>query len=179
MRKYAGKLCTTVLALLLATAFSVGAFATEINTNGTTGQSSLSLDVTAATFSVTVPTSLTFSVAADGTVTCPTGAVITNNGGGPVKVTGVSLSGLNGWSIKAWADDSFKGTPIGTKELMLKMNGTAFATDGSYNGSVKDAVISGKDTLALSFDADFPEQSGTVDSSIATITFTVGWQTAD
>lgn len=178
MKKCAKRLCTLALALCMTMALGVTASATEVNSNGTEGQSALTLDVTAATFSVTVPTTLTFAIAGDGTVTSPTGSIV-NNGGGPVDITEVALAATNGWTIKAWADDSFKGTPVNTKEMMLKMNGTAFGADGSYAGSVKGATINGKDSLALTFDADFAEQSGAVAGNIATITFTIGWHTAD
>lgn len=173
------KLGSLLLALCVVAVLAAPAHATEITSSAGTGQSALTLNVTPATFSVTVPTTLTFAVSAGGEVTCPTGAVITNNGGAPVKVTGVTLAGVNGWTIKAWADDSFKSTPINTKQLMLKLNGTAFGADGSYNGAVKNAVIAGQDSLALTFAADFAVQGGAVSGNIATITFTIGWNTAD
>lgn len=176
MKKRAQRLCALAFALCIMA--STSAFAADINSSGETGNAPITLNVTAATFSVTVPATLAFSVAADGTVTPPTGAKIVNNGNGPVDITNVKLAGANGWSIKAWANDSFKSTPIGTKEMMLKMQGTAFGADGTYAGSVKGATINGKDNLALTFDADFAEQSGAVNGTIATITFTIGWHAA-
>ena len=178
MKKHVKRLCALALALCLTSALGVTAYATDISSTGSTGQSAIALDVTAATFSVTVPTSVTFAVSADGTVTAPSGCSIVNNGGGPIDITNVTLAGANGWTIKAWADDSFRSTPVGTKELMLKLNDTAFAADGSYNGSVKNATINGGDSLALTFAADFAEQAAAVTGNIATITFTVGWHTA-
>lgn len=176
--KHAKKLYALALTVLMTASLGVTASAAEVSAANTSGQSAITLDVTAATFSVTVPTTLTFAVAANGTVTCPTGSIV-NNGAGPVDITNVTLTGENGWQIKAWAEDSFKSTPINTKEMMLKMNGTAFGADGSYAGVVKGATVNGMDSLALAFDADFAEQSGAVAGSIATITFTIGWHTAD
>lgn len=64
------KTLALVLALVMAVSMmAVGATAAEVTTAGSTGEVPVKLTVEGATFSVTVPTELPISVAADGTYT--------------------------------------------------------------------------------------------------------------
>ena len=86
------------LSMALCLSMAVTSFATdpEITSSGASASSAVTLTVAAANFSVTVPTSLPVSVAADGTVTVAgTNPKIVNSGTGPVSVTGVAFAGRN------------------------------------------------------------------------------------
>ena len=54
-------------------------------------------------FSVTVPATLFLVMDKDGKVYAPTNAVITNNSTAAVKVTGISLSPKNGWTVVSYS----------------------------------------------------------------------------
>lgn len=85
-----------------------------------TGSASVPVTVAreAATFSVTVPTTLPISVDADGNVTTATDATIINNSGAPVAVTKVKLASQNDWTLAAYSRDILN-LPVDTKQFGL------------------------------------------------------------
>ena len=161
------------LALTVCASMSVPTFAVS-NIDGP-GDLSSEVDLTAAaaTFSVSVPTRLPVSVAADGSVTTATNAAIVNNSNGPIQVNEVKVQVKNGWSIATWGKD-FRGTPTGTKEFAMRINDA----DVAENGSVSLAgfpVIAGGERLALTYDADAAVQSHAVSEEVAEVVITVDW----
>lgn len=151
--------------------------------DSTTGAASVPVTVTraAATFSVTVPTTLPVSVSADGTVTTATDAVITNNSGGPVSVTKVELTGQNDWTLAAYTQDILN-LPVDTKQFGLQMNisDKTVATSSSGASEVLSDSLNARITKGqkcpVIYDALFPAQTTAASNEqIANVVFTVGW----
>ena len=90
----------------------------------TTGSASVPVTVAreAATFSVTVPTTLPISVDANGNVTTATDAAINNNSGAPVAVTKVELTSQSDWTLAAYSRDILN-LPVDAKQFGLQMIG--------------------------------------------------------
>lgn len=170
------RLFALALAFVVGAIVSLPAFATDqVNSPGELS-SAVDLSAEAATFSVAVPTRLTIDIAADGTVTTANNAAIVNNSNGPVKVSAISVQPKNGWALAAWGKD-FSGTPTGTKEFTMQLNGENVAENGAVplDGF---PIIHGGDRLALTYDADAAVQSSSVSEEIAEVVITVDWAEA-
>ena len=149
----------------------------------TTGSASVPVNVTreAATFSVTVPTTLPISVDANGNVTTATDAAINNNSGAPVAVTKVELTGQSNWTLAAYSRDILN-LPVDTRQFGLQMNigGKTVATSNSgtsdvLSDSLNAQIVKGQN-CAVTYNALFPAQTTAVsDTQIANVVFTVGW----
>lgn len=148
-----------------------------------TGSASVPVTVTreAATFSVTVPTTLPISVDADGNVTTATDAAIINNSGAPVAVTKVELTSQNDWTLAAYSRDILN-LPVDTKQFGLQMNigdKTAATSSSGTSDVLSDSLnarIAKGQNCAVTYDALFPAQTAAVSNTqIANVVFTVGW----
>ena len=149
----------------------------------TTGSASVPVTVAreAATFSVTVPTTLPISVDANGNVTTATDAAINNNSGAPVAVTKVELTSQSNWTLAAYSRDILN-LPVDTRQFGLQMNigdktvatsnsGTSDILSDSLNAQIAKGQI-----CAVTYNALFPAQTTAVsDTQIANVVFTVGW----
>ena len=151
--------------------------------DSTTGAASVPVTVAreAATFSVTVPTTLPISVDADGNVTTATDAAINNNGGAPVAVTKVELTSQNNWTLAAYSRDILN-LPVDTRQFGLQMNigDKTIATSNSGTSDILsdslNARIAKGQNCAVNYNALFPAQTAAVsDTQIANVVFTVGW----
>ncbi|RHO13289.1 hypothetical protein DW223_13705 [Butyricicoccus sp. AM18-35] len=149
----------------------------------TTGSASVPVNVTreAATFSVTVPTTLPISVDADGNVTTATDATIINNSSAPVAVTKVELASLSDWTLAAYSRDILN-LPVDTRQFGLQMNigDKTIATSNSGTSDILsdslNARIAKGQNCAVTYNALFPAQTATVsDTQIANVVFTVSW----
>lgn len=171
------KLMAAVLALTMIAAMAVPACADNtISTAGGTSTVPVTLTTTAATFSVTVPTAFPISVAADGDVTCADNLMITNNSNGQIKVSGVQLTGKNGWSLVDFTTD-FAKKAANTKEFGFKLQGINVPSSGRADISSFTA-IDGNTSLDVIYDATVAVQaSALTDSEIASVVFTIGWNT--
>lgn len=148
-----------------------------------TGAASIPVTVAreAATFSVTVPTTLPISIDADGNVTTATDAAIINNSGAPVAVTKVELACLSDWTLAAYSRDILN-LPVDTRQFGLQMNigDKTVATSNSGTSDVLsdslNARIAKGQNCAVNYNALFPAQTAAVsDTQIANVVFTVGW----
>lgn len=148
-----------------------------------TGSASVPVTVTreAATFSVTVPTTLPISVDANGNVTTATDAAINNNSGAPVAVTKVELASLSDWTLAAYSRDILN-LPVDTRQFGLQMNigGKTVATSNSGTSDILsdslNARIAKGQNCAVTYNALFPAQTTAVsDTQIANVVFTVSW----
>lgn len=149
----------------------------------TTGSASVPVTVAreAATFSVTVPTTLPISVDADGNVTTATDAAIINSSGAPVAVTKIELASLSDWTLAAYSRDILN-LPVDTRQFGLQMNigdktiatsnrGTSDVLSDSLN-----ARIAKGQNCAVTYNALFPAQTTAVSGTrIANVVFTVAW----
>ena len=151
--------------------------------DSTTGAASVPVTVAreAATFSVTVPTTLPISVDANGNVTTATDATIINNSGAPVAVTKVELNSQSNWALAAYSRDILN-LPVDTRQFGLQMNigDKTIATSNSGTSDILsdslNARIAKGQNCAVTYNALFPAQTAAVsDTQIANVVFTVGW----
>lgn len=148
-----------------------------------TGAASVPVTVAreAATFSVTVPTTLPISVDADGNVTTATDATIINNSSAPVAVTKVELASLSDWTLAAYSRDILN-LPVDAKQFGLQMNigdktvaTSKSGTSDVLSDSLNARIVKGQN-CAVTYNALFPAQTAAVsDTQIANVVFTVGW----
>lgn len=148
-----------------------------------TGAASVPITVAreAATFSVTVPTTLPISVDADGNVTTATDATIINNSSAPVAVTKVELASLSDWTLAAYSRDILN-LPVDAKQFGLQMNigDKTVATSNSgtsdvLSDSLNARIIKGQN-CAVNYNALFPARTAAVSGTrIANVVFTVAW----
>lgn len=176
------KLLVVCLALIMVLGSMSVAFA-DVTEAGSTGTTPVTLTTTAATFSVTVPTGLGISVAADGTVTCADAAKIINNGAGAVKVTAISVEAADGWTIVNFGKD-MSGVKVGAKEVGFEINELATTAEGALNTTnlaTAFPAIAAKndgatDELAITYDATVSAQSSALDDvKVLDVVFTIGW----
>ena len=181
------KILTSLLALSMATSMmAVPVFATGI-TVGADGEGAevpVELTTEAATFSVTVPTSLPISVAADGTITTATDAKIVNNGCGAVLVTNVAIEGIDTWEVVDFDSADMTKEKVGATKVAMKINNDVTTGDDAITFTQSNwTSIAGKndtdtDELAITYEAKVPAQAAALnDVSVCNVTFTVGWDT--
>ena len=184
------KLLSLALALCLSMALGVPAFAANITAAGSTGSTPVTLTADAATFSVTVPTSIAIKVNADASVTCPSASAvrITNNSSGAVKVSKIEMT--NGaWSLVSYDGGnraaSLANQPIDSKllgfQLTANSDNAATATDGAQT-LTHDAskwVISPSASLEIATAAIATAVSESITAgdnvTAANVVFTIGW----
>ena len=151
--------------------------------DSTTGAASVPVTVAreAATFSVTVPSTLPIAVDANGNVTTATDAAIINNSSAPVAVTKVELTSQSNWTLAAYSRDILN-LPVDTRQFGLQMNigDKTVATSNSgtsdvLSDSLNARIVKGQN-CAVTYNALFPAQTTAVsDTQIANVVFTVGW----
>ena len=151
--------------------------------DSTTGAASVPVTVAreAATFSVTVPSTLPIAVDADGNVTTATDATIINNSSAPVAVTKVELASLSDWALAAYSRDILN-LPVDAKQFGLQMNigNKTVATSSSGTSDILsdslNARIAKGQNCAVTYNALFPAQTAAVSNTqIANVVFTMGW----
>ena len=164
-------------------ALTVPAFATnDVAAAGGTGTVPVELTAEAATFSVTVPTSLAISVDASGVVTTPTVAKIVNNSHGAVKVTGVSVAAQNGWATVDFVGADMTKEKVGAKKIALEVNNEKTTGANTISFSAENwTKLDGKnettsDELAIIYKAKVPAQASPLEgTTVANVVFTIGW----
>ncbi len=144
------------------------------------------LTTEAAVFSVTVPTKLPIHVDQYGEITYPTdGAVkIVNDSPGAVRVTDISLTAKNDWSIGEFADMTLNlpNLNAGTKLFALDILGATSDGEGSMNmtsstlGRIPAAIGDATPEVEVDYAAVVPVQIVEItDEEIAAVTFTIDW----
>ena len=109
-----------------------------------------SISVFASGFSVTVPLSLPIQQTSDGELVFAEGLVIKNNcSTDDVKVTNISLTNSDGWSIIDYSAEPSESN----NEFALQINGNSFNADGSYPLVEDDWVIPNNSSLDLTYSA--------------------------
>ena len=158
-----------ILALLLVT---VPTYAAEQSTT-------VDLTVLAPIFSVTVPTSLPITLLATGEVKVATGASITNNSAGPVKITAIATAGSNGWQTVDYTAFDINTAKVNSKNvgLLLQVAETIVKTTGIDSNDYATQIVLQKGvTKALIYDAKVPAQSiALTNTQIASVIFTLAW----
>ena len=130
-------------------------------------------------FSVTVPASLTIAMSETGQVFTADNAQIVNGSAAAVKVTGISVSGENGWNIVPFTEVMAR-SKVDSKQIGFKINNAATETaegntavltvsDGEWN-------IAAGASLALDYDAVVSATSAPVsDVQVLTVYFVIAW----
>ena len=126
MNKPASKIIALCLALCMMCAFSVTAFAAEVDTSGGEGNTPVNLTttndglvdtdgdgipdtpgtVTPTKMSVVVPTVLPMAMSEDGVVVTADNCKIVNNSYGAVRVKSVTISAASDWNLTKFGDKS-------------------------------------------------------------------------
>ena len=175
------KILSGVLATVLVASLTVPTFATQLNSAGD-ATIPVELTVTAATFSVTVPTALPITVDATGAVTTATDAKIVNNSHGAVKVTNMTISGVDDWVIVDYDSANMSAEKANSHKVAMVINGDKTTADDTIsftesNFPKLDGTNAGDtDELVINYNAKLPAQTAAINgSAIANIVFTVGW----
>ena len=126
INKPASKIIAMALALCMVCAFSVTAFAAEVDTSGGSGSTPVNLTttneglkdtdgdgipdtpgtVTPTKMSVVVPTVLPMAMSEDGVVVTAENCKIVNNSYGAVRVKSVTISAASDWHLTKFGDKS-------------------------------------------------------------------------
>ena len=173
-------LAISMLASLGATAFAQGTDLDEpvnggINTPGGSSSVPVELNVSAATFSVTVPSKLPITVNGEGSVIVATDVKITNNGHGKVEVKNLELTTNGGWTLNSMCSD-FVNMPVNSKVLGMSFNGKD-AVEGDLESTFP--IINAESSQAFTYNAKLAPQSEEIFSeNIASAVFTIGWSTS-
>ncbi len=129
-----------------------------------------------ARFSVTVPSSLAIAVSRDGSVASATNTSIVNHSDGAVRVTGISVTGENGWSVVQFGR-SMASEKVDSRQIGLKLNNAS--TSGlSQNLSLvpSEWTIGEGGTLPLTCDAIVSATSSPLTNvRVMTVVFTLNW----
>lgn len=179
------KLLSIALSLSMLLALSANAFAAGTISAEGDASSEVKLQAEAATFSVTVPTSLDMALAKDGTVTCATTAKIVNNGLAPIQVTAIAVNDASGWTKVAFSDiDTFKSYKVDSRQYAMKIGTSGKLQDVNSGltaaGGIIDTCIDGGTELAFGYEGLISSFSAAASNeTIATVVFTVGWVPAE
>ena len=152
----------------------------DIDETGDETNSIVFLDTEPATFKVTVPTVLPFTVDSDSNVTVANNAAISNKCNGQVKVTNVRAQTTDGWAIVA-NDTDFREVSVDSKQFTFTLNGDNFGPGNNVNLTLGNewTVINGKEEMSLPYSGTFAVQSQPkVDLPIANTIFTIAWNKA-
>lgn len=176
------KIMSGLLVCGLMASLAVPTFAADISTSGGSQEVPAVLDADAATFSVTVPTSLPISVSATGEVTTADDVKIVNNSHGAVKVTNMTIAGSSDWEIVDFDSANMAAEKVGSHKIAMTINNEKTTADDTISFSESNFTkMDGKnagdtDELKLTYDAKIPAQSTALDSeTVANVTFVVGW----
>lgn len=111
---------------------------------------------------VTVPTTLSIYMDTYGGISCSNLTITNNSPDAPVAVAGISISGLNGWSVVDYASSNFTEADNGQHKLAIKL------------GDCDGIISAGGDTKTIGVDAKIPFQGYSMaNQSIANVVTTV------
>ena len=191
MNKSLQKICGTLALATIALNISAGAATPEkekaesdTKVGASTGSASVPVNITreAATFSVTVPTSLPVSMKADGTVATATDAAIINNGSYPVAISKVEMTRINDWGLTVYDKTEVKKLPVDTKKIGMELTIggktiiTASDTTSDTLSENLETSIEAAQRCLVSYNAAIPAQSAALSEiQVANVIFTVGW----
>lgn len=181
MKKFLTLLAVGVLGV--TSVVSAGAIDNVADTPQTGAYSSVELTMEEPVFKVTVPTSLPFSVAADGTVSVATDAKISNLSNGPIVVTGLAVNPIMDWTLVDVGTD-FSKVKVDSRQYCMTLNGYEipaeagdYGTDRSWNPGWES--INGNSDLALPYSGDFSVTTGAhitgPQMQISNVVFFVDW----
>lgn len=172
-----------ILAMILTLSASAFAAGTQtVSSDGASATTTVTLTADAATFNVTVPTSIAIRVNADGSVTCPTDVKITNNSTAAVKVSAIEMR-KGTWSLVPFTTD-MAAERVDAKKLGFSMTagGNTVKTTSSADSQTLSHTAA---NWTIEKSANLPIQCSAVASAVssatstpataASIIFTLAW----
>ena len=127
-------------------------------------------------FSVTVPVSLALTVSEQGEVYAATGAEVVNHSTAAVKVTGVTVSAVNSWTLVPY-DTDMASQKVDSRLIGFALNGAETASKGTTEALALTgdwtAPLDG--SLPLTYDAVVSALSQPVDEQVISIVFVLEW----
>lgn len=162
-----------LLALLLALSITSTSAAL---TGGGTSDTPVTITADAATFSVTVPTTIPIYVSADGTVTTSNNFKLINNSCADVLVSNLYVSVSDPWQLVDFSED-FSTKPVGSKYLALQFGPCDVYVDGTTNLASSTIRANGFKLMPLTAKVT-PQREASSNLDIAKVIFTVGWYDA-
>lgn len=205
MKKHMNKILSFVLALSMLMCMAITASAAEIDTNGGSGSTPVSLtttnngiggdggDVTPTKMSVVVPTALPMAMSDDGTVVTATDCKIINNSYGSVRVRTVTISAASGWNLTAFGPkSSLASEKVDSNKLgfALSIGGgqqvqtaTNEATQQLISAPIAGCYMTGVgdtsgNTLSVEYAAIVtPLSSAIANATVANVVFVIEWDT--
>lgn len=166
------KLLSCVLALAMVASMGAVAFADEIDTSDSPASVPVELTVSAATFSVTVPSVLPITVNSEGTITTADDVKIVNNSAGKVAVKNIVINGTNGWKLDDIFQD-FKNKPVNDKTFGFSINGLNVWNNSEIASTFP--VVEADSSVPFTYNASIAPQSEALSTTIANVIFTIGW----
>lgn len=205
MKKHMNKILSFVLALSMLMCMAITASAAEIDTNGGSGSTPVSLtttnngiggdggDVTPTKMSVVVPTALPMAMSDDGTVVTATDCKIINNSYGSVRVRTVTISAASGWNLTVFGPkSSLASEKVDSNKLgfALSIGGgqqvqtaTNEATQQLISAPIAGCYMTGVgdtsgNTLSVEYAAIVtPLSSAIANATVANVVFVIEWDT--
>jgi hypothetical protein len=182
------RLAATLLAFCMIALMIPDALAEEsskkITASGSNNSTPVTVTATAASFDVTIPTSLPISISATGAVTGSTAAITNNSSAGGVKVTNVSMEAAQGWTLVDFSS-SLSSEKIDAKKLGFQItagsNSVSTGTNGALNTEPTNWTIDKSGSLSIAYTGiSTPVSTAILNNSetAATVTFTVAWDAA-
>ena len=127
-------------------------------------------------FSVTVPVSLALTVSEQGEVYAATGAEVVNHSTAAVKVTGVTVSAVNRWTLVPY-DTDMASEKVDSRLIGFALNGSETASKGTTEALALtgDWTVPLDGNLPLTYDAVVSALSQPVDQQVVSIVFVLEW----
>ena len=144
------KILSLLLAISMLASMSVTAFASQGANLDADTSVPVELNVSAVTFSVTIPSVLPVIVDTDGTVEVATNTKIINNSQAKVEVKDLTVVGQNGWSLTSM-DSDFANMLVNTKKLGMSFNNLDATKEGL---AATFGVIDADSEKAFKYDAN-------------------------
>lgn len=163
--------------IIKATVATVMAFTMSVTALAVNDSTSITLTVNAAdtpaVVQVKVPSTIPLTMNEQGAVQTTGGLKIENlSSEVPVKVTAITVTGNNGWSIADY-NTNITGEANDTKKLGLWLNGATTSNGGSVNVVSDNWQIQPSSSIGLTVNAKIPKQTkSTSATNIANINWT-------
>ena len=126
-------------------------------------------------FSVTVPATLSLVMDKDGNVYTPTNAVITNNSTAAVKVTDITLTAKNGWTVVPYSTN-MANEKVDSHKIGLKLRDSQSEL-GNTMPVTGDWTIAKDGSLPLTYTAVVSATSQPVtNQNVLDVTFVIDWR---
>lgn len=127
-------------------------------------------------FSVTVPASLSLTISKWGEVYAAENAEIINNSTDAVKITGITLTSENGWTLVPYSTN-MASAKVDAKLIGFRINNTENVSTGNSESLFigNGWTIAKGDALPLDYDATVSATSDPISEQVLTIVFIVDW----